>query len=177
MLMKIKALKAFTLIELIVVIAIIGVLAAILIPSLTGYVAEARTNTANANAKLVYNNAMVITSEMTIAGHVLTVDGAGNGGLGGISFSGPIPALPSAPIDVSALGDLNQAKFAQALGANMGGSTEGSAGWYKVEFYEDGSPACAWWAKSQGDVMIGSWPDARSPEDNSEGETIEEVDS
>jgi type IV pilus assembly protein PilA len=175
--MKIKALKAFTLIELIVVIAIIGVLAAILIPSLTGYVAEARTNTANANAKLVYNNAMVITAEMSIAGHVLTVDGTGSGRWSGGPFSGPIPAKPSAPIDVSALGNLNQARFAQALGANMGGSSDGSAGWYMVEFYEDGTPACAWWAKSQGDVMIGSWPETRTPDDNASGETIQNVGS
>ena len=47
--------KAFTLIELIVVIAIIGVLIAILVPTMSGMVGQARTQTAIANARTVYS--------------------------------------------------------------------------------------------------------------------------
>lgn len=47
--------KGFTLVELVVVIAIIGVLAAILVPSMMGYVKKARLKTANGNAKTGYN--------------------------------------------------------------------------------------------------------------------------
>ncbi len=50
-------LKGFTLIELIVVISIIGVLAAIIVPSMIGYTKMARASTLEANAKSAYNSA------------------------------------------------------------------------------------------------------------------------
>ena len=46
--------KAFTLTELIVVIAIIGILAAVLIPSLTGYISKSKKSAAEQEAASVY---------------------------------------------------------------------------------------------------------------------------
>lgn len=49
--------KGFTLIELIIVIAIIGILAGILAPTMSAYYAKSRIKAANSNAKMVYNAA------------------------------------------------------------------------------------------------------------------------
>ena len=49
--------KGFTLIELIIVIAIIGILAGILAPTMSTYYMKSRIKSANSNAKMVYNAA------------------------------------------------------------------------------------------------------------------------
>ena len=55
MIQKKNSKRAFTLIELIIVIAIIAILVAVLVPTMNGFVSEAKKQTANANARTIYS--------------------------------------------------------------------------------------------------------------------------
>ncbi len=140
-----NSVNGFTLIELIVVVAIIGLLAAILVPSLVGYLGEAKLSTANANAKLAYTNTATYASACESNGNIIA-DGTVNNI--NLFISGSMPTYNKS-------GTVDQLQ--NAIICMMGSNSE-SAGFCSVKI-DGGMPEKAAWAKTQSDNYVGHYPD------------------
>ena len=148
--MRNSKMKGFTLIELIVVIAIIGVLAAILVPSMIGYVGQSKLSTANSNAKLAFTNSATYCTNCEVAGYTVT-SGTSTYDLASGSAGQNYSKDGSHP--------------SEALVSLMGGSaTSGKA---TVVISNVGVPEKTAWAKTDSDKYVGGYPVAATVDTNS----------
>ena len=149
--------KGFTLVELVVVIAIVGVLAAILVPSLMGYVRKSRLKTANSNAKTAYNVVAEIDAECETQGHPINWDPSGaSTDINGWDTTETIAAASLQP-DCSNYQNVIKYEVTRALSVNGNES-----GWVYVGAASIGGTNTFFvhWTKSTADDVFGQYPQA-----------------
>lgn len=142
--MRNSKVKGFTLIELIVVIAIIGVLAAILVPSMLGYVGQSKISTANTNAKLTFTNTSTYITNCGTAGYSVTPS---------VYAEVDLTAPSNANAAYSKNGEDLENCLKSLMSSANGGFTTSVIGTSGIQCEKTA------WAKSTTDVYVGGYPD------------------
>lgn len=169
-----KSQKGFTLVELVVVIAIIGVLAAILVPSMLNYVKKSRLKTANSNAKTAYNALAENFADAETQGYALTAClNESTTDSGAQKYHVGVDDIYAAKDSIAAT-DGGAKKVADALAENGD-----EAGVFKVSkaWINSKESYVLFWAKTKTDEMVGRYPDAIQWDDWTDESSKKNIDS
>lgn len=140
--------KGFTLVELVVVIAIIGILAAILVPTMMNYVKKSKLKTANSNAKLVFTTVNNEASDLIV-----------DGSEGKISAQ-DVVAVSSLPDD-----DTHPLQSAVKKALKDNGNNAGYVYWTIDDTTKNVTLAQWSSADESTDTIVGQWPNPTSDYD------------
>lgn len=150
----------FTLTELLVVIAIIGILAAILVPALIAYVRDARLDSANANAKYIYN--AVNNYSQKCINYGAKIPSGTYPATGWLTITKPDTPLNSPEVPGHMFeGASNTVAIAQGFvesAVNLSSAAEEYGSVYRVEINQYGGVSAVVWAKSENDIYVGGYP-------------------
>lgn len=150
--------KGFTLVELIVVIAIIAILAAILVPSMLGYIRNSKFTKADANAKNIHTAATAAVAQAYVDGAL----GNNNSGNTGVTPVGNGLAISTdGNYTITGL-TVNTGHDAVSIKDEIGAGMKGNA----LVWIDTSTFAVTGAAWSEGTISSQTWPTSVSKGDN-----------